>query len=258
MRSRWSNRTTLYSTFWAAYDGCQECVAEALASGAVLVNQQSDRWRYTLMDWAVWGHQRGGRDTRSVQDLLVDHGAMRPSCGRLHTSAWNKPRRRPDLYKALSAAYDGCAGCVQQLLQSGTVRVDDVSDTCYYTLMDWALWGEQHGGNNTSSVQQLLVRPVEMLQLCGQLHNKACRDNRNTSRYRYFSAAFAGCTQCVRWYICAGVHPAVVSENQVYNALDWAIFGMTEHQDTDWVRGFLEARQVQPLYYKSRSSRSCG
>ena len=27
------------------------------------------------------------------------------------------------------------------------------------------------------------------------------------------------------------------------------MFGKTEGQHTDWVRGFLEARQVKPLYY---------
>jgi hypothetical protein len=229
-------------------------VENALQSHLLRVDQRSDTWGYTLMDFALWGYQHGGHDTGYVQQILVRYGARSPPCGRLHTSAWKKPTRRPELYKAFSAAFDGCLWCVRQSLDSGEVSVTDRSDTRRYTLMDWAIWGELHGGNHTTGVQQLLIRmtgpevPVtDTLQTCGQLHDRACRDTGSEPRDRLFSAAFAGCRACVQGYIQQGVHPAVTSWNGRYNAADWAIFGEAAGHGTRFVRGYLAGLGVFPI-----------
>ena len=67
-------------------------------------------------------------------------------------------------------------------------------------------------------------------------------------KYRFFSAAFAGCRWCVQWYVRNGLDPAIESDSRSHNALDWAVFGHQQGQQTDWVAGFLVAKGVEQLW----------
>jgi len=79
-------------------------------------------------------------------------------------------------------------------------------------------------------------------------HMRACNEDNTGRKRRFFSAAYAGCRMCARRYIQGGMNPAVQSDSGRHNALDWAMLGHAEGQDTDWVIGFLEGKGVEPLF----------
>ena len=58
-----------------------------------------------------------------------------------------------------------------------------------------------------------------------------------------------GRQECVSGYVVDGRDPAVKSRFGHYNAMDWATRGKQEGLRTDWVMGFLEAQNVNPLFY---------
>jgi len=83
---------------------------------------------------------------------------------------------------------------------------------------------------------------------CGQKHTRALSSTRlPTPLYKYFSAAYDGCLQCVEAALTdREVGVADLSYSGAYNALSWAEFGEQEGQkDTAAVQSFLKARGLE-------------
>ena len=199
-------------------------------------------------------------------------------CGKAHTSALKAESQQPQLYAAFSAAYDGCVDCVRKALDDKEVHVDQRSDSAAFDLMQWAAWGNQEAGNDTTAVQELLLERgatrqpdgkraktgsaestcsqqwprAERRDLCAQSHTRACDATHTGQPYLFFSAAFAGCPQCVRRYIEEGGDAAVQCHRGVHNALGWAELGKREGQDTDWVIGYLEGKGFKRKFEEQR------
>jgi len=204
------------------------------------------------------------------------------SCGRMRVAAYKDSTPQKDLYRAFSAAYDGCVKCVEKALDEGEVLVNQRSDSAAFDLMQWAVWGQIKARNNTTEVQELLLARGATRQpdcssaktafpairdavpggtgyrsrrpRCAERHTKACNVANTGPKYQFFSAAFAGCRWCVQWYVQNGLDPAIESDSRSHNALDWAVFGHEQGQQTDWVAGFLVAKGVQPVWVEDPES----
>jgi len=125
--------------------------------------------------------------------------------------------------------------------------------------MDYAIWGQQDGRNDTRSVQELLARygaarrpngqAPKSGSRCGQTHDRACSVSDTGPEGRFLSAAYAGRRQCVLGHVAAGGDLAVKSRSGHRNAIGWATHEKTEGLHTDWVMGFLESQGVKPVFY---------
>jgi len=81
-------RTPQYDLYWASSSGCAACV-EALLAEVENVNAVSTSYRWTALDFMLWGQneQRAGRakgvghDFDGVRALLLKAGAQRSLCG---------------------------------------------------------------------------------------------------------------------------------------------------------------------------------
>ena len=156
----------LYLAFSAAYDGCVDCVRQALNSGAVAVNQMSDSSAFDLMQWAIWGQAVGKNDTLGVQNLLLERGARRtpssnilkaPSAERTVVFVKEETQPRPSTASA-SVGSRGATICTDVIKQEDKKRKRPGADTC------------------------------------AESHTRACSASHTGQPYLFFSAAFAGCS----------------------------------------------------------------
>jgi len=81
-------RTPQYDLYWASSAGCAVCVDALLAEG-VDVNAVSTRYKWTALDFMLWGQKEQsagratgvGHDFDGVRALLLKAGAQRSLCG---------------------------------------------------------------------------------------------------------------------------------------------------------------------------------
>ena len=174
----------------------------------------SDSGTYNALDWAAWG-QRNGKDTTGVQELLEAHGAelpadgaeSRPAAASSHSSHRHRSKDR--------GPHDASASCAAGLPASSAAH--------------------------TSSTRA--AASCHQAGLCGFQHNAACSAKRSGPLYDFFSAAHAGCLQCVKYYLeVTQLDVNAKSESGSYNALAWAVFGEEQGQHTQRVQGYLEAK----------------
>lgn len=213
-------------------------------------------------------------------------------CGRPHTAALSA-KKATDVYRAFSAAYDGCERCVRYYVTVGRVGIREKSESEGYDLMSWAKYGETMG-NDTETVQRFLAeqessgaakqaaqtgsdaavagtRPggvahssagppqdpaAGQSQLCGQEHKAALSTGRQTPLYHAFSAAYAGCLACVRHFVETGaVGVNELSNSGEFNLVSWAMYGAEKGEATDGVLQYLLEKDGLPPPKKTGSSR---
>ena len=236
-----SPQPELHAAFSAAYDGCDICVAKALDSGKVLVNQRSDTSAFDLWQWAIWGQDKGLKDTSKVQDLLKRRGAIVPEKGKDDVGSTSLPSERkvvfvkatdsagPATLASLSVGQERAAG------HTGQKATQGAAGRAQRPLAD-------HGAHQTDKERT-------------RIHDKARAPHHNGQPHLFFSAAYAGCEVCVRRYVEQDrVDPTVTSESGRANAMLWAVYGQRKGHNTAWVRGFLYGRGLPYPQKKSRET----
>jgi hypothetical protein len=192
-----SSRPEVYTFFSAAYDGCKECVKQALlVDKTVKASTLSDHGSFTAESWAEWGASEAGKDTVAVLDILARCRAMEAlpnssmesaahvagpvsgslcgdgtapeycwvnvrvpkPCGKEHQLQWEQ--RLPEKgvnYEFLMAAHTGCKDCVMHFVEREGQDVNMASHGGLWTVLSWA----KHGvvaGYDTGFVCNYLVR----------------------------------------------------------------------------------------------------
>ena len=218
----------LYVAFSAAYDGCEDCARQALDSGSVGVNQQSDSSAFDLMQWAMWGDQEGNNDTRRVQELLLSRGAKSGSQAEQITRSGSLGSDRLPSHAVVAETQqterNAETSQAEQITRSGSLGSDRLPS---HTIVAETQQTERNA------------------ETCEQSHTRACDPAHAGQPYKFFSAAFAGCRRCVRRFTEEGGDPAAQSKGRRHNALDWATFGKAEGEDADWVIGFLDGKGLK-------------
>ena len=233
----------LYAAFSAAYDGCAECVAGALDSGKVRVDQCSDHNGHDLVAWSKWGLDQGvgAEKIYQVLQVLAARGALIPQelLRRWKASTSNEELPRSSAPNLRCSTTFAPADC-----HAGPVDAGRTARSPAPSAGDSPERGERRAGS--SMTEDVQPSTADWESGCRQQHQKACGPHNQGEPCLFYSAVYDGCETCVRHYIEHGnVHPGVTTDAGRTNALLWAVYGRANGLDADWVRGFLEGKGVR-------------
>ena len=155
--------------------------------------------------------------TRWVRTPSASRAVPLPSFTLVMCTPWWShipPLKRQHLneYWLFYAAMDGRPKCVEYYLMKDGMNPYNLSSSGTFTLMDFALWGEQRGKEGASAVVVFLRNqwphlPYKTLETCKcvpWLSHIPSRAHRDRSDYALFQAALQGCLECVHCILTDG------------------------------------------------------
>jgi hypothetical protein len=192
-----------------------------------------------MLDAAIpWSKGRWG--TRQVTDCGEDTVF---GCGCVHQQSWPQP------WRLFFASYEGCSACVRASLQGKDNYPAEPKGFYKFLSAVWPLLGASRG-YDTVWVQGYLAgkgfvpQPAAATTVCLASHDMAQSPDYPGQPCQLFSAAYDGCSICVRKYLDVEEVNPHWTANSGLNALAWARWGAGNGKSTSWVQGFLEAKGV--------------
>ena len=131
-------------------------------------------------------------------------------------------RRRHSKYWLFYSAKYGCPVCVKYYIEVKKVDPASTSDTCNYSVRDFADHARKMNVAGAQAVLDYLNSAVPQGCSPGKSHMPPA-SRAHQRKYFLFHAANAGCKTCVAYYLEEEkVDPQSVSDTNGYTVMDWA------------------------------------
>ena len=173
--------------FYAASNGCLQCVQEILSTGGV--HPFAMRCGYTILDASIWAECQGVEGAKEVVKYLRDTYRDMPSGHR-------PSKRKEHLLKnwLFRAASDGCLDCVKHVLEKEEFRPFSISEPLEYTVLDMAIWAQCKGVKGAQEVVQYLRGAYPQMPS----GHRPSKRHQHLKQYWLFQAACDGCLERMR------------------------------------------------------------
>ena len=225
---------------------CMSCVTRCLTERQISPCVTSLTEKYTVLDYARFGKEKGIANTKELVAYLEDMTPPIPG----HTQAalmevptvkaekkfigleahppswrhWQCPE-----YWMFQAAKDGCLDCVRRCVEEKRLDLHFRSKTMGYTVKDYALFGIAKGFAETRDVLQcldekLVSTPSSRTSRCIPFQAHVPKQtNGHLGKLYLFQAAQDGCEHCARQYLTVElIDSRSTSEPEGLTVLDYA------------------------------------
>ncbi len=135
---------------------------DAMRRVAALVRTAAERLTLTAGELIQAANVLRQAASKSNSEGSPEQHAYTPPCGESHGISPHRLQNQDYKYYLFHAAGEGCAQCVQSLLEL-RVSPSSVSDSCNYTAISFAEWGatKEGGNHNTAEVLRILKEAVD-------------------------------------------------------------------------------------------------